>query len=344
MPKVISFFNHKGGVGKTTSVHNIGYGLAKLDKKVLLIDADPQMNLTAAVYGLSTDVTYNEENTTKWQEYNQKFTSIEQLIRQILSPNREIVFNPYHAQYEDTGMDLLRGDIKMSALDSDLLGIINNKNELTKEYLMNFNDKLHDFFDAYDFVLIDLSPSSSSIINGIFSMTADYVIVPASPTLFSLQAVNNLEDVWRQWNSTLDDFKQTYNSLGLPIKSRFIGLIIQLGKRFKGGNARHTEDWKEIVNQGLQPFVKSHLSRSLNEDEYIGIFDKSTPYIIATYNNFTDKLRTICEEKGLPITALKQDDLPDERSQKEENRQYYKSWNSIQLTNEYICAKLLKLQ
>jgi cellulose biosynthesis protein BcsQ len=47
-------FNHKGGVGKTTLVPNLGFILADQGQRVLLIDADPQMNLTAAMYGLST--------------------------------------------------------------------------------------------------------------------------------------------------------------------------------------------------------------------------------------------------------------------------------------------------
>lgn len=54
MGKIITFFNHKGGVSKTTLVHNLGFMLADKGCKVLLIDADPQMNLTAAIYGLST--------------------------------------------------------------------------------------------------------------------------------------------------------------------------------------------------------------------------------------------------------------------------------------------------
>lgn len=54
MGKIITFFNHKGGVGKTTLVHNLGFMLADKGCKILLIDADPQMNLTAAIYGLST--------------------------------------------------------------------------------------------------------------------------------------------------------------------------------------------------------------------------------------------------------------------------------------------------
>lgn len=65
MTKIITFFNHKGGVGKTTLVHNLGFLLADRGHKVLLIDADPQMNLTAAMYGLSTSVEYSTDEDSK---------------------------------------------------------------------------------------------------------------------------------------------------------------------------------------------------------------------------------------------------------------------------------------
>ena len=47
MAKIISFFNHKGGVGKTTNVHNIACALRELGKKILVVDADPQMNFNS---------------------------------------------------------------------------------------------------------------------------------------------------------------------------------------------------------------------------------------------------------------------------------------------------------
>jgi chromosome partitioning protein len=61
--KVISLFNHKGGVGKTTLVHNLAFALGDLGQRVLLIDADPQMNLTASMYGLSTSVEYGMDES-----------------------------------------------------------------------------------------------------------------------------------------------------------------------------------------------------------------------------------------------------------------------------------------
>lgn len=65
MTKTITFFNHKGCVGKTTLIHNLAFALADLGHKVLLIDSDPQMNLTALMYGLSTNIDYSTEDTSK---------------------------------------------------------------------------------------------------------------------------------------------------------------------------------------------------------------------------------------------------------------------------------------
>ena len=80
MGKIITFFNHKGGVGKTTLVHNLGFILADRGYKVLLIDADPQMNLTAAMYGLSTSVEYSTDEGSKWSDNVQKYISLSEYL------------------------------------------------------------------------------------------------------------------------------------------------------------------------------------------------------------------------------------------------------------------------
>ncbi|MDR0484156.1 MAG: AAA family ATPase [Alphaproteobacteria bacterium] len=349
MVKVISFFNHKGGVGKTTTVHNIGYGLAMLGKKVLLIDADPQMNLTAAVYGLSTDAYYGNGEESLWREYNEKYTSLYSCLRQILIKEpKEVIFYNYNNSQDNSGVsfDLLRGSIEINSLDADLMGIIQNRNTITRDYFSSLGGELNKIYKNYDFVLIDQSPSAASIINAIFSLTADFVIIPSTPTFFCLQAVNNLTDIWQNWYELLSLYASTINTKGIDLKSKFLGIIIQQGKRYKGGNATHTEEWKEIVNNGIKSFTQSLLSKSVSEKEFQQVFsedNKSKPYIIATYNNFTDKLRSICDNKGLPIVALTKEDLPTESSSDDTNKQYLKSWESIQSTNSYICESLLKL-
>lgn len=76
MLKIITLFNHKGGVGKTTVAHNLAVSLTKQGKNVLLIDVDPQMNLTSSVLGLFDSVEYANENESIWNNAREKYTKI----------------------------------------------------------------------------------------------------------------------------------------------------------------------------------------------------------------------------------------------------------------------------
>ncbi len=66
MAKIISVFSHKGGVGKTTFIYNLAYQLASKNQKVLLVDADSQMNLTASVHGMSHQIDYLTKKGEEW--------------------------------------------------------------------------------------------------------------------------------------------------------------------------------------------------------------------------------------------------------------------------------------
>lgn len=91
--KIITFFNHKGGVGKTTLVHNLGALLAEKGHKLLLIDAEPQMNLAAAMYGFSIGVEYSKDGSSKWSEYTKDYISLDDFSQN----NPFIIKEPYHA-------------------------------------------------------------------------------------------------------------------------------------------------------------------------------------------------------------------------------------------------------
>jgi cellulose biosynthesis protein BcsQ len=347
----IAFFNHKGGVGKTTTVHNLGYGLAKLGKKVLLIDTDPQMNLTAAVYGLSTDANYgnNIKDITKWKEYNNKYKSLDDIIMQSIIASKDVEKPLYKAicKYDkNISFDLLRSDISINKSDMELHGLVNSPSiNYSASVLLRLNQSIQSLYSNYDFILIDQSPSAASIINAFFVLTANFVIIPATPTFFCLQAINNLSDIWKQWNTVLEKHQATTNTEGLILNSKFLGLIITQGKRFKGGNAKHTNEWKEIVNDAINQFVNTNDRRCISNKDFKEIFasPKSNPYIIDTYDDFTQKLRSIIEKMGIPFVALQQKDLPNEDKLLPANKQYLKSWESIQETNSNICQSLLKL-
>jgi len=186
MGKIIAFFNHKGGVGKTTLVHNLGFILADRGYKVLLIDADPQMNLTAAMYGLSTSVEYSTDEDSKWNENTKKYISLSEHLNIEL---REIECNKtffrIKSDKNEVGViDLISGDINLSIIEGDLFGVVKSKNELTKNIPNKFKRAITKQKANYDFIFIDTSPSGSSIINALMIMLSDYFIAPVSPSFF----------------------------------------------------------------------------------------------------------------------------------------------------------------
>ena len=213
MGKIITFFNHKGGVGKTTLVHNLGFILADRGYKVLLIDADPQMNLTAAMYGLSTSVEYSTDEGSKWSDNVQKYISLsEYLDVELKAQLSEKTFFSVESDKKNGGkVDLIAGAINLANTEANLYGIITGKNDFTRDIPSKFEQSIKKQRLNYDFIFIDTSPSASSIINALIMMLSDYFIAPVSPAFFSLQAVDNFLNTQRS-NSTVINRRSHTNS------------------------------------------------------------------------------------------------------------------------------------
>ncbi len=224
MGKIIAFFNHKGGVGKTTLVHNLGFVLADRGYKVLLIDADPQMNLTAAMYGLSTSVEYSTDEDSKWNENTNKYISLtEHLNIELREIECSKTFFKYKSEKSAKGViDLISGDINLSIIEGDLFGVVKSKNELTKGIPNKFERSITRHKANYDFIFIDTSPSGSSIINALMIMLSDYFIAPVSPSFFALQAIDNLSTIFQNWNDLLKDYETTMGFKGIILRPKFL--------------------------------------------------------------------------------------------------------------------------
>lgn len=159
MSKVISISNHKGGVGKTTSAINLGAGLSKLGKRVLLIDLDPQANLSQSL-GL-----VDQERT----------------IYGALRGEYKLEPIPVVA-----GLDLIPSTLDLSGAEIEMSG------EAGREYILR--ELIDPIRGSYDYVLIDSPPSLGLLTINAFT-ASDEVFIPLQAQYLALQGLTKLLEV-----------------------------------------------------------------------------------------------------------------------------------------------------
>ena len=265
MAKQIALFNHKGGVGKTTTTFNLGWMLADKGKKVIIVDCDPQCNLTGMVLGFkdaeSFESMYTSEGVTN--------------IRDGLAPafeSRPEHIKPIDCQLIDKqpNMYLLPGHIGLAEYEVTL-GIAQSLSG-SLVTLQNLPGALHHLLTktsekySADFILVDMNPSLGPINQNLLTIS-DYFIVPMFPDYFSAMATDSLSKILPKWSAwakhakTLDLLKNAIYPF--PDKHpKFLGTIIQNFRVRKGDPTAAFQQWIEEIKVGVLTKLMPMLSKN----------------------------------------------------------------------------------
>lgn len=274
--KSVCFFNNKGGVGKTTLIANLAAELAlNHKKKILLVDADPQCNLTQY---LLSDEEYIEEYSKEDPE------SVYSVIHP-LSIGKGYKDDLPIRTVLDFGCDIIIGDPRI-AMKEDLMSQDWRDARAGGTRGLRTTFVFHDLLEKstnYDYVFFDMGPSLGAINRSIL-LVADYFILPATIDIFSKWAVQNIGNALRTWQKDLENgIVNAEDPSELPIQSgkklKFLGYVMQQHKERSNGDKsfRIVEAYNAIsvnfpktIKDNLQSlFVSQTMNPNLGEIKHL---------------------------------------------------------------------------
>ncbi|MGN9067574.1 ParA family protein [Ligilactobacillus agilis] len=264
--KVISFINMKGGVGKTTLTKEIGYHLATVKNlKVLLVDVDPQINLTQSIFrkfgfAPSESIAHSMEKSEEIDSYrNIKVTkaSIQNILNgNISNQNPTSDYTKAIVDIPNTNLSIIPGEFGLDFTNRNL-----NGGQL-ENGLYNFIYK-NNLKNKFDYILIDCPPTYSSYTISALK-PSDYYIIPVRPEAYSILGVNMLEEVIKQIKNENEVY---FRDRSL----RNLGIILS--------------GVKENDRKGIENLIEDIASSSVLKDNNIEVFKNRFLYNSSLQNN-----------------------------------------------------------
>lgn len=291
--KTISVFNNKGGVGKTTLTFHLAHALAEQGYRTLLIDLDPQCNLT--IYGMDQDTLHDiwkdeDAFVADFKSAQKKLTA--NAFNALIGQTRSIHFllKPVEDGIDDlpslppprklaNNLDLIPGRLTMHLYEDavarrwsevyqgDPLAVrtATRPRELAIAYAQQF---------GYDFVIMDTSPSLGTL-NRLIISTTDGFLIPCMPDMFSLYGIRNIGNALAVWKKQFDTI---YHLLSNEKRAlfpenfvRLLGFTIYNAKRYSGvtkwdlaqAHFNYATQIPDAIAEFIPEAVRNHLDQSV---------------------------------------------------------------------------------
>jgi cellulose biosynthesis protein BcsQ len=290
---VLTFFNNKGGVGKTSLVYHLSWMFARLNRRVIALDLDPQANLTAA---------FLDEDTLEslWQNSSQP-----QTIYQCLKPLTEVGDLKEPNLYPiDANLHLVPGDVMLAGFEETLSSVwpesMSDANlyrpfrvlsafwQIAQQAAQGVNAEL---------ILADVGPNLGAI-NRSALIASDYVVIPLGADLFSLQGLKNLGPTLRSWRNLWKKRLENWSNPAFALPAGTMRPIGYLVQQPSVKLSRPIEAYDRWVKK-MPDMYRTHV---LQEPES-GLLPENDPYCLAMVKHYRS-LVPMGQEARKPVFAL----------------------------------------
>ncbi len=264
--RTITFFNNKGGVGKTTTVYHVAWMLSELGIKTIAIDLDPQSNLTSMFLSI--------ERLEEIYENELPLTVLDS-ITPVVSGEPYVAV---HLEYVNDNLALIIGNLSLSTFEdklSDAWLKCLNGDIYSFRLTSIFNTIIKDAADQFgaEIVLIDVGPNLGAI-NRAVTISSDFIIMPVASDLFSLQGIKNLGVTLSTWkNEWVDRQRRKPSHLSFPIPlgtSTPMGYIIMQYTAKESRPVKSYLRWADRIPSVFSNFVlkEGPNNKKVEEDSY----------------------------------------------------------------------------
>jgi chromosome partitioning protein len=310
---VLSFFNNKGGVGKTTLVYHLSWMFSLLGLRVLVVDLDPQANLTAAFIDdeqLAEIWRKEPSNGSRFRfqsdAANARISSVFDAVKPILDVGD---FAPADYFMASPTLALIPGDLALSGFEdalSDAWRDSNNDKNLTRPFrlMTAFWRLAQESAERHraDLILFDVGPNLGAL-NRSALLASSHVVVPLGGDLFSLQGLRNLGPTLIEWRTGWNRRLKNWADPEFDIPDGAMQPIGYVSMRHTVRLARPVQAVNRWLNQMPAAFNTSVLKQASADDLTV----QNDPNCLALLKNYSS-LVSLAQEARKPMFALKVSD------------------------------------